>query len=203
MKKIFRLLIITVITLNLVACGNREDKAQNQFEEIHKQEQTSSLENSEKQYQQLITEYPGTKGALKAEEQVEYLLQRRTIEQKQHAYDAIKSIPRVVFGFKSFNHCWPKSVADFDNNDFFFDSNYMADSVPTGYTAYLALTNEKPGYKVWSLSEQTDQSYRLHNNGKKVIETQKTQMMAEIEANYQIETQKGSLIFMVPKTVIQ
>ena len=201
MKDWLRLIVIAILTFGLFACSSSEEKAQTKFSEINQQEQAEPNTETESKYRQLIADFPGTRAALNAQEQLAQLHQQKSSAEKQHAYAAIKSIPRVVQGYKSFYHHWPQSMLDFDNGDYFFDSNYLVESVAKGFTAYLALTDADPGFRLWSLPESSAYSYRLTEDGKNLIETEKNQMLAEIEENYQVEAQKGALVFLVPKAV--
>ena len=201
MKDWLRLIVIATLTFGLIACSSSEEKAQTKFSEINQQEQAEPNPETESKYRQLIADFPGTRGALNAQEQLAQLHQKKSSAEKHHAYEAIKSIPRVVQGYKSFYRHWPQSMLDFDNGDYFFDSNYLVESVAKGFTAYLALTADRSGFQLWSLPESSAYSYRLTEDGKNVIETEKAQMLAEIEKNYQVEAQKGALVFLVPKAV--
>ncbi len=131
-------------------------------------------------------------------EQTSIRLQQKSRDEKLHAYDAMKSLPRVVQGYKSVYRHWPQSIRDFDNGDYFFDSDYMAESINKGFIVYLALTANDPGYKLWSLPERSEYGYQLAENGRNLAKSNKAQLLAEIERDYHIEAQKGALIFLLP-----
>lgn len=203
MKNISQLILLSMILIGLVACSSSEDKAQTRLTEIEQQITLGQATNAEENYRQLISDYPETRGALKAQEQLELLLQKKQKIEMQQAYEAIKSIPRVVSGYKSIYRQWPQSIKELDDGDYFFDSSYMAETIPQGFKAYLALTADENGFILWSLPDDSPASYRLTDNGGKVIRGEKQTLLAEINNNYRIEAQQGGLIILLPKTAVQ
>jgi hypothetical protein len=131
-------------------------------------------------------------------EQTNELATKNPAAEKLNAYDAVKSLPRVVQGYKSIYRHWPRSIRDFDNGDYFFDSDYMAESINNGFIVYLALTENDPGFELWSLPERSEYGYQLAENGRNLAKSNKAQLLAEIERDYRIEAQKGALIFLLP-----
>ncbi len=118
---------------------------------------------------------------------------------KQEAFEAIKSLPRVVQGYKAFYRHWPQSLQDFDNGEYFFDSDYMAESVTEGFTVYLALTKDAAGFKLWVLPEHSTLGYHLTEDGKNLNEIKADLLLAEIDSHYLKVVQKGKLIFLTVK----
>ena len=119
--------------------------------------------------------------------------------EKLEAFEAIKSLPRVVQGYKAFYRHWPQSMQDFDNGEYFFDSDYMAESVTKGFTAYLALTNDPTGYKLWVLPERSSLGYQLSEDGRNLNEINADLLRSEINRNDFKQVQKGQLIFLTAK----
>lgn len=200
MKNTFLLIIISTLLIGLIACSSSEDKAQIRFNEIEQQGQAGQTAETQANYRQLIRDYPATKGAIKAQQRLSLLLEKKLATEMQQAYVAIKSIPRIISGYKSVYRHWPQSIKDFDDGDYFFDSSYMLETIPQGFTAYLALTADEGGFILWSLPEGSDSSYRMTDNGKKVLREQKATLLAEIDRNYRIEADHGALIVLLPKT---
>jgi hypothetical protein len=123
------------------------------------------------------------------------------IAEKLQAYEAVKTIPRVLQGYKSIYHHWPRSIKDFDNGEFFFDSGYLADSISKGFTVYLALTDDVSGFKIWSFPERSKSAYQLAADGVSLIETDAAEMRSELDSGYRIEAQKGELFFLLAKNL--
>lgn len=198
MKSTFQLLVVVLLSVCLLACSSSEEKAESIFAEI--EQNSTQSDSAEVKYQQLITDYPDTEAAQKAEQQLELILEQRARTEKKEVFKAVESISRVVTGYKSLFQTWPDSIKDFDNGDYFFDSAYMAESVSEGVQVYLALTADETGYRLWALPEAKTSSYRLAGNGLKLVETDRAEVLDNIAANYTTEIQKGALTFLTPKT---
>ncbi|HEY5672532.1 MAG TPA: hypothetical protein VIR78_02385 [Malonomonas sp.] len=126
-------------------------------------------------------------------------IQQKTIAEKQLAFAAIKSLPRVIEGYKSFYRRWPQSMQDFDNGEYFFDTDYQAESIAKGFTVYLALTNDETGYKLWVLPENAKSGYLLTEDGKSLTELSTELLLSQIDSSYRQEAKKGALIFLTTK----
>lgn len=190
------MMVIALLVSVFVGCS-REDKAQRQFDEAYRLEQGGSVADAELSYRQLLTQYPDTPAARKAEQRLAQLLKQRQLAIIQSGFAALDSVHKVVLGYRSMFNRWPKSSQDFDTGEYFFDSDYMAESVPEGYRVSLVLTDNADGYRLWSFPAEGDVGFQLTATGRSVVEVNKAETLAAIEADYQLETQKGALSIFI------
>lgn len=199
MRLVVYALLIGIFVTGLVGCSSSEEKAQSRFDEAYRVAQAGAAADAEQLYRQLLVDYPDTPGAQKAQEQLQQLQEKREQGLVKSAFAALSSAQRVVVGYQSFSQRWPQSFNDFDNDEFLFDSDYMAASVSAGFTVYLVLTGDER-FKVWSFPEQSELAFQLKKNGRAVVAVDKKRTLAEIESAYQVEVQKGRLFFLIPRT---
>lgn len=195
-------LIIGLLVAGLLACSSSEDKAQASFAQASAAEQSGKLAEAEAQYRQLLSEFPETPAAQQAREQLAGLERLRQIQQqteRQAASAAVKSIRRVVESYHSVYHQWPKSIKDFDDGKYLFDSDYMAESVSEGFNVYLALGGEGAGYRLWNFPVAAEYGFLQNGEGKTPVEVKRGEALAEIEAEYLVEAKKGTVTFLQPR----
>lgn len=202
LRRLFSYLLILTLCAGLWACSSSEDKAQARFDQANAVEQSGKLAEAEAQYRQLLSEFPKTPAAGQARKQLarlEKLRQEQRQTERQAASTAVKSIRRVVESYHSVYHLWPKSIKDFDEGDYLFDSDYMAESVSDGFHVYLALGGEGAGYQLWNFPVAAENGYLQNGEGEAPVVVSRGEALAEIEAEYLVEAKKGALIFLQPK----
>lgn len=195
--RLFRLLLLCTLCLALTACGRAEKKAQALFDQAALAEKGGDLVDAAARYQQLLAEFPKTKVAEQALLALQKVQQRQESMRKQAAYQSIDSIVKVIDGYKSMYNRFPGRVRDFDKGDFFFDSEYMAGTVPVGSSVYLALGGSG-AYRLWTFKGEEPEGYVLDGKGGVFEKATRAQALAELSAQYIEEKKSGGLVFLRP-----
>ena len=104
---------------------------------------------------------------------------------------------KVIDGYKAMFNRMPKKARDFDNATFFFDTDYMAETVPSGATVYLAL-GHGGAYRLWSFPGEGADGYLLDGKTGAFDKVARATAMEEISVQYIEEKRKGGLIFLQP-----
>ena len=205
-RRFFQFLLLALLCLSLLACGQTEKKAQGLYDQAAQLEQSGDRPGAVAQYQLLLTTYPKSQVAPQAQAALTRLQQilenerqaalARTV--KEASYQAVDSIVKVIDGYQAMFNRLPRKAKDFDNPAFFFDSAYMAGTVPAGYTVYLA-PGSGGAYRIWSLKGEGDAGYVLDGKTGVFSEITRAQALEEIAANYAEEKRSGGLVFLQPQ----
>lgn len=201
----FRIIILCFLCLALTACGQSEKKAQVIFDQAVQAEQGGDLVDSATRYQQVLAEFPKTKVAAQARIALNELQQRqeaalkRAQEQvfRKAAYQSLDSIVKVIDGYKAMFNRMPRKARDFDNDTFFFDTDYMAETVPPGSTVYLAL-GSGGAYRLWSFPGEGAEGYLLDGKTGAFDKIARVPALEEISVQFIEEKRKGRLVFLQP-----
>jgi len=145
--------IAGLVLLAVVGCSNPEDKAAPYLQKAEQAEKSGQTEMALELYRRVVSAYPRTTAAEQARSKIPRLQKFLAVRKDRELAAARKildRIRRIVDGYRAMYHRFPKSVADIDDGQFFFDSGYMADAVPEGYLVFLALGETPGGFRVWA-----------------------------------------------------
>ncbi len=190
-----KLLLLSLLVCGLGACSKSEEHAE------EKSAQTGPVESSPRPtaLKETAPEVEKPTESAKMEPSKQPPLPQEQIRQlKRQAFASLESVQKVVIGYHSVYHRWPASIKDIDDGEYFFDSNYMAESVTDGYEVYLALEGDA-GYQLWSFPQQARVGFQLNPQRRGVIDLERTAALKQIEARYRVEAEKGKLVFLVPR----
>ncbi|RMH95210.1 MAG: hypothetical protein D6681_13270 [Calditrichaeota bacterium] len=150
-------LIAALLLVALAACSNPEDEAGVRFNEARQAQRAGRPDRALTLFRQILADYPHTHVADTVRSELPEL-QRRVAEHEKElrrkARQAITSIIRVMDGYRSLYGHPPKAVDELDNSNYFFDSSYMAESVPENFQVFLALGAQGNEYLVWSFPRE-------------------------------------------------
>jgi len=192
-------LILLLAVVSMTACSSTEDKAQTGYSQAVQVEKSGDLVKAESLYRQIVADFPATSGATRANERLVAIEQRRVAEQRTRSLTALSSVRRVIEGYEGMFDRFPASIEELDGGDYFFDSGYLAESVPENYEVYLALGIDPEGYRLWSFPQAAVSGYLLNGkNGQpqKIVKTQ-----AGLDSDYQQVLRKGRLTVLKERVV--
>lgn len=200
-----QLLLLVSLCLTLLACGQSEKKAQGLYDQAAQLEQSGDRPGAVAQFQLLLTTYPKSQVAPQAQAALARLQQALEAERqaalartvKEASYQAVDSIVKVIDGYKAMFNRLPRKARDFDNAAFFFDTAYMAGTVPAGYTVYLALGGGG-AYRIWSLKGEGDAGFVLDGKTGFFTEVARAQALEEMATRHVEEKRSGGLVFLQP-----
>lgn len=198
-----KIIVFCLLFLAIAACGQSEKKAQAIFDQAVQAEQRGALADAVVHYQQVLAEFPKTNVAGQALLALQQIKERQEAERKKEqerefrkaSYQAVDSIVKVIDGYKAMFNRPPHKARDFDDDTFFFDTAYMAETVPPGYTVYLAL-GRNGAYRLWSFPGGDADVYVLDAKTGAFDKVGRGQAMEEITARFVEEKRKGGLVFL-------
>lgn len=140
----------------------------------------------------IIRQYGETEAALRAETHLGALKARQELAEGRRA---VESLRRVLEGYKVMYGNFPNSAADLDNGEYFFDSAYLAESIPAAYQLYLALLSGEE-YKGYLVQRQGDVGFTLTSATEGLERSGKQELLALIAANFVEKERNGNLVFL-------
>lgn len=104
-------------------------------------------------------------------------------------FDRVNS---VLSGYQAYRGQPPQKLADLDQNDYMFDSQYLADMVPDGSRLYLELSPELNSSRLW-LETATEAQIASRQLTGTQVETLNKAKLTNIKANWQTLASVGRL----------
>lgn len=183
-----------LLAVGLSGCSSPEEKAQADYQQAVTIEKAGDLDQALSLYETLAKKYPETKAgrlASKARVRIVALKQtRQHLVMEKHA----ERLRMVLSGYQSMYGRFPASVHDLDQGEYFFDSKYLAETVPADGKIYLLLAG-KDGTRFWLLQQGVDSGYVAGMEG-----TMQPLAPAELEKvvaeNYRVIENIGNLVIV-------
>lgn len=190
-------LIVCVVAGFLLYSGP-EEKAQSAYDKAFIIETTADIEQAMLLYDKLIAEYPGTEGAALAEKGKLRIFAIQEKILKGEVRDQVARLLLALNGYQSMFGRMPVSIADLDDGEYFFDSDYLAEMIPAPYTTYLALSaDESP--RIWPMHADNDVVYASIDKQGSLQKMSTVEALQEIEAGYTEVVKKGQMVFLQKK----
>ncbi len=168
----------------------------NKFEEARQVEQAGQRDQAEDLYRKITFKYPNTPGAEKAKARLEKIRKEREQELLKASLPILQDFQEVIEGYRSMYGSYPQSLKDLDNGEYFFDSDYLAESAPAGFDVYLSLGAAAGGYRIWVVPQGAVVGFMLDGTHSGVRKLTRDDILAEIERTSQRKTQKGQVAFL-------
>ena len=200
MNKRFWIIIVLVVFVvaGLMLYTGPEEKAQTAYDKAFIVEKGADGDQAMTLYNQIIADYPDTEAAALAAKGKVRIVSQRDQALKKAMQDQIGRILLVLNGYQSMMGRLPASIADLDEGDYFFDSDYLAEVVPEGYTTYLVLSADAPP-RIWPISaDKEDVFVSIDRNGS-LQKMSKVDALQEIADGYTEVTKKGQMVFLQVK----
>lgn len=200
MNKWFWIVIILVVFVvaGLMLYTGPEEKSEMAYKQALAVERTTGGDQAVILYDQIIADYPDTEGAALAAKGKVRIVSQRDQALKKEMQDQIGRILLVLNGYQSMMGRLPASIADLDEGEYFFDSDYLAEVVPEGYTTYLVLSADAPP-RIWPISaDKEDVFVSIDRNGS-LQKMSKVDALQEITDAYTEVTKKGQMVFLQVK----
>ena len=199
MNKWFWIVIVLLgcVVVGLLVYPSSKEKALKAYEEAVVVERAADSERAMTLYDKVIADYPDTEGAVLAAKRKLRILGTREQGLKKEMQDQVGRILLVLNGYQSMFSKLPASISDLDDGKYFFDSEYLAEVVPEGYTTYLALSDESP--RIWPIRADKDSVYVSTDKAGSLQGMSKSDALQEIEAGYTEVVRKGGMVFLQSK----
>lgn len=198
-----RLLLMALLSL-LLLLGGCSDFDEMKSSKLFNQAERLLAAGEEARAEELLTEllgkYPRTRVAQPAERRLQQLRHRRELQERRLFAGVLDSYRQVFTGYHSVYAAYPSSIEEFDGSDYFFDSDYLAGITTTGFHAYLWLTGDERGFRVWCVSDQKARGYAVDGASQELVPIDRRQTLAELERRFRVSTRKGNLFILAPRS---
>jgi|GEM_PF-5328320 len=191
-----RVVMICLLPILLFACTSAEEKAQAEYTRIAAIEQAGDVDQALILYDRLALDSPNTPAAQQAIAAKKRILMTRESALRLEMADQVERFRLAFDGYRSMFGKLPVSVKEFDASGYFFDSEYLAEMVPAGYTTYLLL--DKNEFRLWPLRADKPIAFVGGLSGE-LQRVEREAATQEIAAGYQEMTRKGNLVFLARK----
>lgn len=185
-------LCILVVVGYLVTTSYRENVALTQLQAAESSMRGGDNVRASEQLEVIVLHYGETKASLKAADHLQTLQDRIELAE---ARKAVESLQRVMDGYQAMFGIYPASVADLDSGEYFFDSGYLAETLPDNYEVYLALLGQD-GYQGFAIKQDGDFGFLLSSGSEKVVRQERTELLAMIERGYVEAERQRQLVFL-------
>lgn len=186
-----------LLSLVLSGCSSSEEKAQAEYQRIEAIEKAGDLDQALALYDALVKKYPDTKaGRLAGKARVRVL----TLKKSQRYLAMQKHVERLrmaLAGYESMYGRFPSRVQDLDDGSYFFDSQYLAETVPADGKIYILLAGGE-GTRFWLTQQGDDAGYEAGMQGRLQI-VSPAEVDAQIDKEYRLVEDMGNLIIVAPK----
>ena len=192
------IVFIVCVVVGLLLYPDQEEKAQSAYERAFAVERDAGGDQALTLYDQVIAEYPATKGAALSEEGRLRIFATREKQLQGEMRDQIARLLLALNGYQSMFGKMPSSISDLDNGDYFFDSDYLSEMIPKPYTTYLALSADAPP-RIWPLHAEKETVYASIDPKGNLLKMNKADALQQIEAGYTEVAKKGQMVFLQQK----
>ncbi len=191
--------VIAVILAVVMVMPDREEKARTRLDAAYEVEQSGQFDRAVALYEQLVAEYPGTAAARSAGESIERVMKHKFRVDIIETRRSLDRVALVINGYREMLGVMPTSLQQLDEGEYMFDSGYIADIPPEGFTYYLRFEPETSSYTLFSVRAADDQIIRYDGTGKTDIISRERLTEETSEEKWQ-QTVKGRVVFLQPAT---
>lgn len=189
---------IACVVVALLLYSNPAEKARVDYEKALSVELKGDLDQADALYAKILADYPSTEGATLAEEAQQRIASKRSELLKKEMLDQIERILLIFNGYKSMFGHLPESPAELDGSEYFFDSAYLAELVPAGYTTYVVFGDSAP-FGIWPIRDDKDMVLAAQDLNGTAQEESKADALKRIEEAYVETGRKGHMVFLQHK----
>jgi len=178
---------------------NSEEAAKAQLDAAYQIEQSGQFDQAVALYEKLIAEYQGTKAAELA---ADYIARVDRYKERLLIQDVRKNLERVALvmnGYREMMGTMPVSINQLDSGEYMFDSDYLAEIVPEGYTYYLRFEPSTSSYTIYSRHNDSAKSVSYKADGKAAAISEE-ELKREISASGMEQIEKGRMVFLQPSS---
>ncbi len=197
LRSLIMLTLAGLLLTGLNGCGDPEETARQRYQLATQVEKDGDLPRAEQLYLKIVAEFPRTTGAASAVRQIERIKLRREQNFKNEFMPVLHRLQRVLDGYRGMHQRYPRRLADLDRGDYLFDSNYLAEMVPEGFVAYLALHDAAGPYRIWALKEGFETGYMLDPSSSALHPVERAELLSLLGSDYRLEADKGRLRFLL------
>ena len=191
--------VIAIAIIVWAVMPNREEKATAQLDTIYKVEQAGQFDQAVSQYEALIKEYEGTQAAALA---ADYIERVKGYQERKLIQDVRKNLERVglvMNGYREMMGDIPTSLEQLDSGEYMFDSDYIAEIPPEGYTYHLRFEPAVRSYTIFSRKDGAATAIRYDASGKTSV-VSRPEYDGEIDREGLDTIVKGRMVFLQPKS---
>ncbi|MDT8440103.1 MAG: hypothetical protein RQ723_00405 [Desulfuromonadales bacterium] len=194
------LLSATALAMALTGCSDFDEmqtlKLQLQAERLLADGES---EQAEAILAELIARYPDSRRGAAARQQLKTVQMRRIWQESQAFGRLVESYLQVFGGYQTLYGRYPTSLAELDNSDYFFDSEYLQQLTGAAYQVYLWLPDDHHSFEAWFFADDQDQGYRISAAAPEKRRFDRDRTLADLQEAFRVVDRKGNLLVVRPK----
>jgi hypothetical protein len=146
----------------------------------------------------LVAQYPATQAGLKGRKQLQYIQFVREKRERMDFSKIIDSYEQVLNGYRSIYAEYPRSIASFDESDYFFDLAYLEEITPENYQVYLFLQEDGSGYRLWCVRDELERGYAVDAKGRTLVQFDSSEVIEGIKTSFSSEAWDDKVVTLSP-----
>lgn len=190
---------VLLLAMTVIGCSRSEDEARKLLEKGRAVRQEKALDRAEAILESLLQEFPRTRAAAAAREELRELRRERlaVIDAVEGVLDRLAT---VLDGYRAFTGDYPRTLEDLNRGDYFFDVAYLQTIVPEGVEAYVAIAPAGK-FRLWAFNPSYRVAmFRAAGQDRAHLSDQTAEELAE---QGRIEPVGGNLSRILPSAVAQ
>jgi len=199
-RKNILMVVIAIVAILLVVwftAPGKEEKAATALIEAQKIEESGKLSEAIEAYQKVVTSYLGTKAADEAAANIERVKANVARAATLEAIKVLERLALVLNGYQEMLGALPASIQQLDSGEYMFDSEYMAEIPPEGFTCYVLFEPTNATYQLFSFQQGKENSVWLGADGKS-RSISRSDLDLEISKPGLQRIEKGRVVFLQP-----
>jgi hypothetical protein len=198
-KSFFKLLFATLaVCLLLSGCSDFDEmKSQRLLIQAEVLIQQGSELQAEQALADLVAKYPETQSGIVASKRLMLIQKQRERREREAFAKVLDSYRQVLNGYQALYAEYPRSIADLDQSDYFFDSAYLEEITPDSYQAYLWLKSDGSGYRIWCVTPELERGYAVEASSRSLVPFERDALVKKIKARFQAMAWDGKLVALL------
>lgn len=201
-KRLFQLfcLVSVACALLLSGCSDFDEmKSQRMLIQAEALMQQGNESQAEQVLADLVARYPRTQPGVAASLRLSQIQKQREATERQAFAKVLDSYQQVLNGYYALYSEYPRSIATLDQSDYFFDSAYLEQIIPENYQAYLWLSGDGKGYRVWCVAREKERGYAIESQSRKLVPFDRDEILQKMKVRFQASSWDSRLVKLQPQ----
>lgn len=184
-QPILLLLLIISVSITMTACSDFDEmKSQRALIQAETLIEKGDEVKAEQALSVLIARYPNTQAGETAGRYLVRIQKQREFRERREFAKILDSYQQVLKGYHATFAEYPRSLAAFEQSEYFFDAAYLDGITPAGYQVYLWLKDDGSGYRAWCVSPDKERGYAVEADSRQLVPFNRDEMVANIKGRF-------------------
>ncbi len=133
----------------------------------------------------LVSRYPATQAGAEAGKHLLQIKNQHELREQKIFAKVLDSYQQVLGGYHALYAEYPRSLSALDQSDYFFNSAYLNEILPSGYQAYLWLSGDGSDYSIWCVGQDQKRGYAVESSSRKLVAFDSDEILKQLAARFQ------------------